>query len=65
MNKFEIIEKFKNSFVACGQFSVLLKDATQEQLEHLYHLAHPAISVKQGKKVKDKKVDNFDTEEQQ
>lgn len=61
--KFEVTEKHKNIFVACDKFSVLLKDATQEQLEHLYHLGHFAIVAKQGKKVKDKLVDNFETQE--
>lgn len=57
---FEIKEKFKESFIACDKFSVLLKDATQEQMEHLFHLGHPAIVAKAGKKVKDKVVDNFE-----
>jgi hypothetical protein len=59
MKTFEVLPKFQNNFVTCNAFSAILSEATQEQLEHLFHLGHKGIVVKQGKKVKDKIVDNF------
>jgi hypothetical protein len=59
---FKVDEKFLNCFVVCAKFKVNLKDATQEQLEHLYHIGHEAIIVDK-KKVKNKQVDNLEYEE--
>jgi hypothetical protein len=56
--KFEVTDKHKGNFVSCNKFSVMLKNATQEQLEHLFHLGHPAVVAKT--KMKDKQVDNFE-----
>ena len=53
---FKIKDKFKGCFVACNKFSINLSDATQEQLEHLYHLGHSGIEA--TKKVANKKIDN-------
>jgi len=60
---FKVKEKFLDCTVYCSQFSVSLKDATQEQLEHLYHLGHEAI-IADKKKVKNKQVDNLENEKQ-
>jgi hypothetical protein len=35
-----------------------LKEATAEQLEHLYHLGHKFIEVAKGKKIANKHIDN-------
>lgn len=59
---FKVVDKFKECFVVCSKFKVNLKDASQEELEHLYHLGHEAIVVDK-KKVKNKQVDNLNNEE--
>lgn len=59
---FKVDEKFLNCFVVCNKFMVNLSEATQEQLEHLYHIGHEAIIVDK-KKVKNKQVDNLEYEE--
>jgi hypothetical protein len=57
--------KVKDKFVGCtvynSKFIVNLSEATQEQLEHLFHLKHPGVEFI-GKKPKNKKVDNFEAE---
>jgi len=53
---FKIKEKFKGCFVSCNKFAVKIDDATQEQLEHLFHLGHSANEA--TKKVSNKKIDN-------
>lgn len=58
---YKVSEKFAECSVYCGKFSVILKNATQEQLDHLYHLGHPAVEFI-GKKPKNKQIDNFSTE---
>ena len=57
---FKIKDKFKGCFVACNKFSINLSDATQEQLEHLYHIGHAGVEA--TKKVQNKKVNNLDNE---
>lgn len=59
---FKVDEKFLNSFVVCSKFMVNFKDASQEQLEHLYHLGHEGVFVDK-KKVKNKQIDNLENEE--
>lgn len=54
---YTVSDKFKNYKVHCNKFSVLLSDATQEQLEHLFHLGVKGIEFV-GKKPKNKQVDN-------
>jgi hypothetical protein len=53
---FKVKDKFKNCVVTCNKFSVQLKDATQEQLEHLYHLGNKEVEA--VKKPKNKIKDN-------
>jgi hypothetical protein len=60
---FKVTDKFKDCTVYCSQFSVSLKDASQEQLEHLYHIGHEAV-IADKKKVKNKPVDNLENEKQ-
>ena len=60
---FKVKEKFIDCTVYCSQFSVCLKDATQDQLEHLYHLGNEAV-IADKKKVKNKQVDNLENEKQ-
>lgn len=59
---FKVQEKFLDSYVVCSKFKVNFKDANQEQLEHLYHLGHPAV-IADKKKVKNKTIDNLSNEE--
>jgi hypothetical protein len=59
---FKVDEKFLDSYVVCSKFRVNFKDANQEQLEHLFHLGHPAV-ITDKKKVKNKQVDNLEYEE--
>jgi hypothetical protein len=58
---YKVKEKFKGAFVACDKFSVNLKEANQNQLEHLYHIGHIGVEFT-NKKPKNKQVDNFETE---
>lgn len=58
---YKVIEKFKNCTVYNSEFTVNLWEASQEQLEHLFHLGHKGIEFV-GKKPKNKPVDNFVTE---
>jgi hypothetical protein len=53
---FKIKDKFKGCFVSCNKFSVKFDDASQEQLEHLFHLGHTGVEA--TKKVNNKKIDN-------
>jgi hypothetical protein len=53
---FKVDKKYQDLRVSCGKFTVILKDATQEQLEYLYHLGHKGIEA--TKKVKNKQLDN-------
>lgn len=55
---FIVKEKYSGAHVHCAKFSVNLSKATQDQLEHLYHIGHVAIEIT-GKKPKNKPVDNF------
>lgn len=57
---FKIKDKFKGCFVACNKFSINLSDASQEQLEHLYHLGHAGVEA--TKKVPNKKINNLENE---
>lgn len=59
---YKVVDKFLDCFVVCSKFKVNLKDATQEQLEHLYHLGHEAILLDK-KKAKNKIIDNLTYEE--
>jgi len=55
---YKVSEKFSGCRVTCAKFNVLLNDATQDQLDHLFHLGHKGIEFV-GKKPKNKPVDNF------
>ena len=55
---FKVIKGKENIPAHCNKFSVLLKEATAEQLEHLYHLGHKFIEVAKGKKIANKHIDN-------
>ena len=55
---FKIKDKYKGCFVSWNKFAVKIDDATQEQLEHLYHLGHEGIET--SKKVANKKINNAD-----
>jgi len=59
---FKVKESFLNNTAYCAKFKVVLKDATQEQLEHLYHLGVDYITA--TKKVKNKQYDNTKTTEE-
>lgn len=59
---YKVLDKFLECFVVCNKFKVNLSEATQEQLEHLYHLGHNAI-VLDKKKPKNKLIDNFKNED--
>jgi hypothetical protein len=56
---FKVKESFLNNTAYCSKFKVVLKDATQDQLEHLYHLGVDYITS--SKKVKNKQYDNAQT----
>jgi hypothetical protein len=58
---YKVSDKFSGCSVFCDKFSVILKSATQEQLEHLFHLGHKGIEFI-GKKYKNKPIDNFSNE---
>ena len=58
---YKVIEKFKHCTVYNSEFTVNLWEASQDQLEHLFHLGHKGIEFV-GKKPKNKPVDNFKTE---
>lgn len=58
---YKVIEKFKNCTVYNSEFTVNLWEASQEQLEHLFHLGHKGIEFV-GKKPKNKQIDNFKPE---
>ena len=60
MFMFKIKDKFKGCFVACNKFSVKFDEASQEQLEHLYHLGHAGVEA--TKKVANKKINNLENE---
>jgi len=48
---FKVKESFLNNTAYCAKFKVVLKDATQDQLEHLYHLGVDYITTtKKSKK---------------
>jgi len=55
---FKVKEKFIDSTVYNTEFTVHLSKATQEQLEHLYHIGFKGVELV-GKKPKNKPVDNF------
>ena len=59
---YKVKDKFKGCLVTCAKFMVELDNATQEQLEHLYHLGHNAIDFVGSKKPKNKIVDNLSNE---
>jgi hypothetical protein len=59
---FKVKESFLNNTAYCAKFKVVLKDATQDQLEHLYHLGVDYITT--TKKVKNKQHDNAKTTEE-
>ena len=40
---YKVIEKFKNCTVYNSEFTVNLWEASQEQLEHLFHLGHKGV----------------------
>lgn len=58
---YKVKEKYAGAFVHCDKFKISLKDATQEQLEHLFHIGHIGIEFI-GKKPKNKTIDNLNTE---
>lgn len=58
---YKVIEKFKNCTVYNSEFTVNLWEASQEQLEHLFHIGYKGVEFV-GKKPKNKPVDNFNTE---
>lgn len=55
---FKVKEKFIDCTVYNTEFNVHLSKATQEQLEHLYHIGFKGVEFV-GKKPKNKPVDNF------
>jgi hypothetical protein len=55
---FKVKEKFKKSFVTCDKFTVNLSEASQDQLEHLFHIGHIGIESI-GKRPKNKSIDNI------
>jgi hypothetical protein len=61
---YKVNDKFKNSLVTCSKFMVNLAEATQEQLEHLYHSGHKGVEFV-GKKPKNKVIDNLSNETEQ
>lgn len=59
---YKVNDKFKNCTVYNSEFTVNLWEASQEQLEHLFHLGHKGVEFV-GKKPKNKPVDNFISEQ--
>jgi ribulose bisphosphate carboxylase small subunit len=59
---YKVTDKFKGCFVTCSKFIVNLAEATQEQLEHLYHSGHKGIEFVGSKKPKNKIIDNLSSE---
>ena len=58
---FKVKEKFIDCTVYNTEFTVHLSKATQDQLEHLYHIGYKGVELI-GKKPKNKAVDNFKAE---
>lgn len=58
---YKVTEKFKKCTVYNSNFTVNLWEASQEQLEHLFHIGQKGIEFV-GKKPKNKPIDNFNTE---
>jgi len=59
---YKVTDKFKGCLVTCSKFMVNLDEATQDQLEHLFHVGHKGIEFIGSKKPKNKAVDNFKAE---
>jgi len=62
---YKVNDKFKGCLVTCAKFIVELDNATQEQLEHLFHLGHKGINFVGSKKPKNKVIDNLSNETEQ
>jgi hypothetical protein len=58
---YKVTDKFKGCLVTCSKFMVNLDEATQDQLEHLFHSGHKGVEFV-GKKPKNKVVDNLSKE---